>query len=111
MRYKFLLFLLIVCFIALVGTCVYQGTAYPHPQYRYQPVPEDEWSYYLDRGLPGPVVKAIPISTPDNPTWVDIMRSGWFRIVLLVLFIFILHLLTRNYRSNRPEHTPGVWKG
>ena len=87
---------LLIIFISLFGTCVYQSEAYPQTEYAVYETGEE--CCYADRDC-YPCVESIPIWEPDNPTWVDSMRTMWFRGVVIAIGFVCLSALLSAFRK------------
>lgn len=103
MKRPFKLWIAIGILFVIGGVWLWQGSAYPHTIYEYHYTGR-VLDQYIDRAA-GLEVEAEPIWEPHNPTWVDMMRSGFVRLFLLGLVIYIIYL-EATFRDKRRKYPP-----
>jgi len=96
------LWLCLSLFVSLVGIRLWTDLSFPFVTYEYHYT--GQVLDYFDRGA-GRQVEAVPISQPDNPTWLNGIRNGWVNLLVTVLFVCVLYFEV-NYRQNRSQSSP-----
>ena len=95
--------------LVFLGTVwLWQSSAFPHTIYKIEQTGRTVEVAPEGRRT-GLEVEATPIWEPDNPVWVDVMRSGWVVLLMASLVVYTIYLEATFRDSRRKVPSSPHW--